>query len=635
MKRQIQSFACALGIFSCLTYNAQTNNTIRKNYCGTEVPNEQWEQELQEQIKEYLANNSAQKTQALYTIPVIIHVIHGGEAVGVYPNLANGQLHSQIRVLNEDFAGIGLNSGNYPATAFTNWASNQSLPVTNLDGLGRVKLADCGIQFCMATKDPQGLTLAEPGIERINYVSKGWTNPTSFNSSNSFQNYMNGTVKANSIWDPTKYFNIWVSDINLSAVPLLGYATFPAGSTLGGINSFNGTATTDGVWCYSKAFGSSSTFPAGYYDSNNDKGRTATHEVGHWVGLRHIWGDGVCANDFCNDTPPASGQNFGGGIYPHKVASCATNNPDGEMYMNFMDYVDDLSKYMFSPDQATRVKTVMQNSPFRKQLGTHNLCSVEAFAATAAFNLPGSVCGTSAILTPSNNSKGVPAPSYTWSAVGASGITFSPNPNDAAVAINVPASGIYTITLTADNGTISTVTRTVNVIPHPVVLISTPLQSVCKGDVITFTATGANFYGWQPSNKTGAVVSYVANATQEFTVSGTGAGNCKSVETIEIEVVDCVSYVGIEENANGSSKIPVYPNPISNKLIINTSGLTINENIKVSLTDLTGKVLVMDSIKVNNQSSSEINTTDLSRGVYILKLTTSDNKTQIMKVVKD
>ena len=175
MKRQIQSLACALVIFSCLTYNAQTNNTIRKNYCGTAVPNEQWEQDLQEQIKEYLANNSAQKTQALYTIPVIIHVIHGGEAVGVYPNLANGQLHSQIRVLNEDFAGIGLNSGNYPATAFTNWASNQGLSVTNLDGLGRVKLADCGIQFCMATKDPQGLTLAEPGIERINYVSKGKT----------------------------------------------------------------------------------------------------------------------------------------------------------------------------------------------------------------------------------------------------------------------------------------------------------------------------------------------------------------------------------------------------------------------------------------------------------------------------
>ena len=109
------------------------------------------------------------------------------------------------------------------------------------------------------------------------------------------------------------------------------------------------------------------------------EGRTLTHEVGHYLGLRHIWGDGACATDYCDDTPPAAAQNTGApSSYPLNVGTCIspTNSPDGEMFMNFMDYPWDPYKYMFTTDQTIRMQTAMMNSPFRNQLGNHNLCSV-------------------------------------------------------------------------------------------------------------------------------------------------------------------------------------------------------------------------------------------------------------------
>ncbi len=109
MKHTLKTLAIVAGSFLLGNYaHAQTTNTAQKaDYCGTEVPSQEWEDNFQKLIKEY--SSRANKTQALYTIPVVIHVIHGGEPVGSYLNLAQGQLHSQIQELNEDFAGIGYN----------------------------------------------------------------------------------------------------------------------------------------------------------------------------------------------------------------------------------------------------------------------------------------------------------------------------------------------------------------------------------------------------------------------------------------------------------------------------------------------------------------------------------------------
>src|SRR5690606_1528264 len=118
------------------------------------------------------------------------------------------QVISQITALNADFAGTGYNVQNVP------------LDFAHL-------VANTGIVFCLAQYDPDGNLLAEPGIDRVDYTANGWNNPYSYSNINTFQNYINGTVKPATIWDPTRYFNIWVSDRH-NNTGLLGYATFPA-----------------------------------------------------------------------------------------------------------------------------------------------------------------------------------------------------------------------------------------------------------------------------------------------------------------------------------------------------------------------------------------------------------------------
>lgn len=405
MKLNLPLLGAALGL--TLTTAAQDlNRVIPHRSCGTEIPSPEWDNWFNGKVEEYkqaLATGKAQ--QVNYTIPVIVHIVHGPTfAAGQYPNLSVAQVNSQISVLNADFAGTGLNSGNLASTGFS-----------------VVGAANAGITFCPATKDPSGFTLAEPGIDRIDYSSKGWSNPASFTSPSTFQNFINGTVKPGSIWDPTKYLNVWVTDCNQN-VGLLGYATFPAGSGLTGIPGGAGTSLSDGVWIWSGAYGNTGTLAAPY-----DKGRTATHEIGHWLGLRHIGGDaasvsGDCnATDYCNDTPPqkggafggAYGQNYGGPAYPlHATGtlSCSAAAPYGDMFMNFMDYTDDAYMYMFTPGQSVRMQTAMQNGTYRTQLS--------ASSATACGTATGidrmSTSGNSVSLFP-NPVKGVVSIAYSGS----------------------------------------------------------------------------------------------------------------------------------------------------------------------------------------------------------------------------
>ncbi len=634
MKKFLRAFAPSVFLASILTHSVAQTNVLPKpsGWCGTQIPTQQWEAELQAVIKQLNNNQQSQKAQAqLYTIPVIIHVIHGGQAVGTYPNLAQGQLASQIRVLNEDFGGIGYNSGNYPATAFTTWANNQVLPAANRDGLGRVAIANCNVQFCMATQDTLGNTLIEPGIDRVNYINKGWTNPASFTNVNTFKSYVDGVIKPGTIWNVSKYLNIWITDVNLGAVGLLGYATFPPLTNLTGLPGSFGTSTTDGFWCYSQAFGSVTYFPGGFYNAGNNRGRTSSHEIGHWVGLRHIWGDGTCATDYCNDTPPASASNFNSPVYPLKVGSCNGNSPNGEMFTNIMDYSDDPIKFMFTTDQATRIQGAMSSSPYRKFLGTHNLCSVEKVSSSALFSVPATVCGTLSALSLTNNSIGTPVPNYTWSCSG--GATFSPNVNSNVASVLFPANGIYTITLTAFNGTVSVISKTVNVISPPNLVISSSSQSVCSGDDLILTGTGANFYVWQPGPVSGSTVTYPQpSSLQTYTCLGTGAGNCKVTKTITVDVVDCTGLTKITGQEN---LFALFPNPAYDKLHIKNNSDTDTETT-IELFDATGKIVLtqVSSFK-KDRNDVILNISSLSAGIYILKLSSKEGKHQTLKLIKN
>lgn len=257
----------------------------------------------------------------LVTIPVIVHVVHNGQPVGTGANISQAQVQSQIDVLNEDYRRMGAGFNNHPAGA------------------------DVEIQFALALVDPQGNLLAEPGIRRINGNASSWTYET-----------VQSTLKPNTFWDPNRYLNMWTVQFGGSSSELLGYAQFPSFSGLQGFEQNEGPASTDGVVIRWQAFGRTGNVQAPF-----NGGRTATHEVGHWLGLRHIWGDGNCsADDFCADTPNSAQPNY--------TCVAVTTCGSADMIQNYMDYTNDACMNIFTNCQKGRMRTVLNNSPRRKEL---------------------------------------------------------------------------------------------------------------------------------------------------------------------------------------------------------------------------------------------------------------------------
>jgi hypothetical protein len=303
--------------------------------------NEQFEQWLAPKVAAAKTQMLRKNASVVVTIPVVIHVIHNGDAVGVDENIADGQILSQIEVLNQDFrkrlGTMGFNN--------------------NPSG------ADTEIEFCLAQRDPAGVNTS--GINRYNLgTGEGWEMED--------MEALKPTIQ----WDPSKYLNIWlVDEIYTFGLQLAGYAQFPTNSGLDGIDGL-GLATdagTDGVVIAANCFGSEEIFPGGNYYFGKEWGRTATHEIGHFLGLRHIWGDeeDCVGNDFCADTPVAAGPNDG--CPETGFDSCPA--PGADMFKNYMDYTDDVCQNIFSTDQKARMMAVLANSPRRASLITANSCT--------------------------------------------------------------------------------------------------------------------------------------------------------------------------------------------------------------------------------------------------------------------
>ncbi|MFC3159527.1 zinc metalloprotease [Chryseobacterium arachidis] len=263
------------------------------------------------------------------TIPVVVHVIHSGQALGSAPNITDAQVQSQITVMNNDFRRMA------------------STPGFNNNPVG----ADTMIQFALAKVDPNGNPT--DGIDRVNLCQLSW-------ATTAIDDY----VKPLTIWDPTKYMNMW--SVNFSDSSLLGYAQFPSNSALPGLDVNGGYANTDGVVANFSTFGSSDYGTGFFLGAPYDKGRTMTHEVGHFLGLRHIWGDDTCGTDYCADTPTAHDANGG---CPTTIESC--DDPAiYEMVQNYMDYTNDACMNIFTINQKERITAVMNNSPRRMELKT-------------------------------------------------------------------------------------------------------------------------------------------------------------------------------------------------------------------------------------------------------------------------
>ena len=329
--------------------------------CGTPPLPLEYETWLNEMMASS-RNSTDPNVQYQYIVPTIVHVINNGEAIGTGYNISQAQINSQFTALNKDFSLTNTDFASVCPAAFQSVAANVQ------------------VTFCQALRDPQGNTLAEPGIERLNRNTLGFTaGPYSMG-------YIDGTIKISTIWDPHDYLNIWVLRL---ASPLLGYATFPSGTTLTGLMAPYGNSTSDGIVILYSVFGTTGNVSAPY-----NKGRTSTHELGHWLGLRHIWGDdgdvdGICNNadscngsDYCNDTPNACDNHYGAPTYP-QLDMCSPNLP-GTMYCNYMDYSEDGSKVMFTANQKTRIQTAMASGTYRSQLLYSYVCSPAGVATITA-----------------------------------------------------------------------------------------------------------------------------------------------------------------------------------------------------------------------------------------------------------
>jgi hypothetical protein len=241
-------------------------------------------------------------------IPVVVHVVYRTAT----ENISEAQIKSQIDVLNRDFRKANPDGSATPAV-FAPFA------------------ADARVEFELATTDPNGN--ATKGITRTQ------TTVTGFTDNNDVKKASTSGADA---WPADKYLNLWVCKLSGT---LLGYAQFPGGP-----------AWSDGVVITHTAFGTTGTAAAPF-----NLGRTATHEIGHWLNLRHIWGDdgnGCNGDDFIADTPNAAGANTGMPTFPHVTCN---NGPNGDMFMNYMDYTDDAGMFMFTAGQVTRMQASLDS----------------------------------------------------------------------------------------------------------------------------------------------------------------------------------------------------------------------------------------------------------------------------------
>ncbi|MDB5190830.1 MAG: zinc metalloprotease [Segetibacter sp.] len=260
-------------------------------------------EELERKTEKFVERNQSMVSRSAGTlyVPVVVNV--------VLPNasqVSDAQVTSQINVLNKDFS-----------------KSNAELSKSGiyLAGYSLSNVANCAVQFVVKQIIRKNSTVATFGSnDAVKKTSQGGLDPT----------------------NATTMLNVWVCDLSSG---LLGYAQFPGGA-----------AATDGVVIDYQAFGTSATYPM-YAQFN--LGRTATHEIGHWFNLRHIWGDKKCGDDLVGDTPSHDASN--GGCPATGLKSTCTGKPL-EQWMNYMDYTDDACMYMFSSGQKTRMDAAIDAS---------------------------------------------------------------------------------------------------------------------------------------------------------------------------------------------------------------------------------------------------------------------------------
>ena len=655
------------------------NERLRQQYPNM-MGSQEYEDWLRPKIEAYKASRllNPDETNVVLTIPVVVHVFNNGEPIGTGPNITDAQINSQITVMNIDYR--------------------------NLAGSTIPAAADVEVEFCLAQQDPNGLPT--DGINRVNIGQNGITE-TSLPDA---QNQMDA-LKPSSIWDPSKYMNMWSVAFN-GGSGLLGYAQFPGGP-----------ANTDGVVSDYRFFGSSD------YDDGSfilsapfDKGRTMTHEVGHFLGLYHTFQDGTCTDDYttgdlCADTPGVATANYN---CPTGTDSCPTPPGNPDMIENYMDYTDDACMDTFTADQKARIVTTLNNSTNRMELVTSIGCD-----APVIYDLDGQInfgnlniinCGSTSItpeiiITNRGNNTLTSASidyyadsdtptTYNWTGSLALGETdtvtlptinltigahtfnaelIAPNGGtDEQTGNNVIATNIdITGANCSSEGTTTFNTSTEGVVFNTISNLNSGKPSGYSD--FTSTATDVNInssydlsiyansdgnyqiitYVWidwnQNCNDLGTSANIVndltANSPLSITIpSGASLGNttmrvttkytdpganqfptsCENGHDAEVEDYTLNVFGALSIDEYYSNSLIIYPNPVTDKLIIKVSDSYVPDNYKIY--NLIGQLVTQKTI--NNITDLEINTSALRNGLYFIRVS-KDNRSTVLKFLKN
>ncbi|SFQ63259.1 M43 family zinc metalloprotease [Flavobacterium akiainvivens] len=624
--------------------------TVHSNAAQNQQKFEQWLAPKVAAAKAASLQKSGQNTNQVVTIPVVVHVIHNGDAIGQDENISDEQIFSQITVLNEDFRRM-LNTPGY-----------------NTNPVG----ADMEIEFCLAQRDPNGLL--STGITRRNMGKATWEMDEV------------EVMKTQTQWDPEKYLNIWVvSQVTIQNIYLLaGYAQFPVQSGLEGLTGLPTSANTDGVVIGAPYFGSEEIYPDGFYEQGVT-GRSATHEIGHYFGLRHIWGDAEACEgtDYCADTPVHATANQG--CPPAGYDSCP-DEPGVDMIANYMDYTSDACKNVFTADQKARMQAVLANSPRRASLITSDGCVPGlVYDNDGSLNLQiNSTCGGDfepSVVLKNNGNNTITSATFTYQVDEEAAQTYSwtgslENGEEEAIAITglTVAAGdhefttaMVTVNGVADqapaNDAITTpfsVAAMYNTYQNIIVTINT--DDYGDETIWALLDSNDNFIASNANLQTGVINYYDSNETYVIEVpvqSGecytfsildlAGDGMCcdwgegsYSVTTTAGDVIVEGGAFADQENTNfgidsalgtnsfsTTNGISLYPNPANSVISIATQGQnTVPDSYTVY--NSLGQVVGSGKISSNNHPVSISN---YANGVYFIKLQ-SGTATQTLQFIK-
>lgn len=485
-----------LSVLIFYTAFAQSGNSSGNNKCGFDIvhkwrlDNEPGYAEQFAKLQDYVRNFVAQhpdgySPKAVITVPVVFHIVLSSAEHATFPDL---RCTEQITTLNQDFA--GLNTGSMEAFA------------TNLK-------ANTNIQFCLATINPSNQPTN--GIERVDYTGPDWTA-----GDNGVKQTASGGLDS---WDVTQYLNIWVCNLESG---LAGYGTLPTS-----LYSFYGLVVD---YEYTGLTGASAPY---------NLGGTASHEIGHCFNMLHVWGDDeggvppnpfVCASGTCctaddgmNDTPL---QSVATANAPTGVVTdaCSPTSP-GIMYMNFMDYVNDIAYANFTPEQATAMSALFEPGQVLEPLANSNKCGIPIVADFVGNPVVVNVGGT---VNFTDLSSGTPT-AWNWTFSG--GTPVSSTTQNPAIVYNTV--GFYSVKLVASKtGFADSITK-VNYIrvvdPNAVMadFIGNP-TIVVAGNSVDFTDLSTNTpTSWQWNFWGGAPATSTVKNPQNIVYSTAGTYNVK------------------------------------------------------------------------------------------------------------